>query len=146
MYAIDKAAYAQLRQTYCAWVTRATAAEKMLALPSRTMYFLYHGVVGSGVGTGVGRLVDSRVGSAIGWLVSWLVGTGVGWLVGRLVGTGVGWLVGRLVGSGDGIGVGCGLGTGVGCEMQIGVPSTEHSPVWQSPSKVHAPPSAQAGQ
>ena len=100
MYAIDKAAYAQLRQTYCAWVTRATAAEKMLALPSRTMYFLYHGVVGSGVGTGVGRLVGSRVGSAIGWLV----------------GTRVGWLVGRLVGSGDGIGVGCGLETGVGCE------------------------------
>ena len=92
MYAIDNAAYAQLRQTYCAWVTRATAAENMLALPSRTMYFLYHGVVGSGVGTGVGRLVGrlvgSRVGSAIGWLVSWLVGTGVGWLVGRLVGSG----------------------------------------------------------
>ena len=117
MYAIDNAAYAQLCQTYCVWVTRATAAESMLALPSRTMYFLYHGVVGSGVGTGVGRLVDSRVGSAIGWLVSWLVGTGVGWLVGR------------LVGSGDGIGVGCRLGTGVGCETQTDVLSTEYSPI-----------------
>ena len=112
MYAIDNAAYAQLCQTYCVWVTRATAAESMLALPSRTMYFLYHGVVGSGVGTGVGRLVDSRVGSAIGWLVSWLVGTGVGWLVGRLVGSG-----------------GCGLGTGVGCEVQTDVLCTEHSPI-----------------
>ena len=136
---------------HCAQVLRATTAEKMLALPSRssTTYFLYHGVVGSGVGTGVGRLVDSGVGSdvgggvgvgvgsvrAIGWLVAWLVGNRVGWLVGRL-----------LVGSGDGIGVGCGLGTGVGCEMQIGVPSTEHSPVWRSPTKLHAPPSAQGGQ
>ena len=123
MYASDNAAYAQLRHTYCAWVARATAAEKMLALPSRssTTYFLYHGVVGSGVGTGVGRLVGrlvgSRVGSAIGWLVSWLVGTGVGWLVGR------------LVGSGDGIGVSCRLGTGVGCEVQTDVLSTEHSPI-----------------
>ena len=113
MYTIDNAAYAQLRQTYCAWVTCATAAGKMLALPLRTMYFLYHGVVGSGVGTGVGRLVGSRVGSAIGWLV----------------GTSVGWLVGRLVGSGDGVGVGCGLETGVGCEVQTDVLSTEHSPI-----------------
>ena len=113
MYASDNAAYAQLRHTYCAWVTRPTAAEKMLALPSRTVYFLYHGIVGSGVGTGVGRLVGSRVGSAIGWLV----------------GTRVGWLVGRLVGSGDGIGVGCGLETGVGCEVQTDVLSTEHSPI-----------------
>ena len=117
MYTIDNTAYAQLRQTYCVWVTCATAAEKMLALPSRAMYFLYHGVVGSGVGTGVRKLVGSGVGSGISWLVGWLVGTGVGWLDGR------------LVGSGDGIGVNCGLGTGVGCETQTDVLSIEYSPI-----------------